>query len=77
MRTAFIFPYGTMIKWVTIFKSKKESLYSFNYDFEHTFFITSSTSIGEFSKVTSGKHLGYNYVNIILAEYHSPFTSSR
>lgn len=39
MRTPFIFPYGTMIEWVTIFKSKKESLYSFNYDFEHTFLL--------------------------------------
>lgn len=57
MRTPFIFPYGTMIEWVTIFNSKKESLYSFNYDFEHTFFITNSTSIGLFSKVTSGKEL--------------------
>lgn len=55
MRTPFIFPYWTMIEWVTIFKPKKESLYSFNYDFEHTFFIISSTSIGLFSKVTSGK----------------------
>ena len=36
MRTSFIFPYGTMIEWVTIFKFKKESLYSFNCDFKHT-----------------------------------------
>ena len=48
MRTPFIFPYGTMIEWVTIFKPEKESLYSFNYDFEHIFFILSSTSIGLF-----------------------------